>query len=131
MKKTQQGFTLIELMIVIAIIGILAAIALPAYSTYTNKAKFSEVVSVANGYKTSVSVCLQAQGAFANCGLGSNGVPATRSTGYVSGVTVNTTTGAIQVTSQNITSANPTYTLTPTDVTGTQWTPVCSDTTLC
>lgn len=131
MKKVQQGFTLIELMIVIAIIGILASIALPAYQQYTNKAKFTEVISVANGYKTAMSVCLQAEGAFANCGLGSGGVPATRTTGFVSGVTVNTTNGAIQVTSDNITTADPTYTITPTDVTASDWSAVCSDTALC
>jgi type IV pilus assembly protein PilA len=131
MKNTQQGFTLIELMIVIAIIGILASIALPAYQQYTNKAKFTEVISVANGYKTALSVCLQAEGAFARCGLGSNGVPASRTTGYVSGVTISTVNGAIQVTSDNITNADPTYTLTPTDVTATDWTEACSDDSLC
>jgi type IV pilus assembly protein PilA len=122
MKKTQQGFTLIELMIVIAIIGILAAIALPAYSDYTKKAKFSEVVSVANGYKTAVAVCLQSNGAFASCGLGSNGVPASRSTNLVSGVAYDTSNGRITVTSQTIDTTNPTYTLTPTSTTGTDWT---------
>ena len=54
MKKTQQGFTLIELMIVVAIIGILAAIAIPAYQDYTIRAKVSEVVGLSSSVKTSL-----------------------------------------------------------------------------
>ncbi|MFA9950232.1 pilin [Dentiradicibacter hellwigii] len=54
MKKIQQGFTLIELMIVVAIIGILAALALPAYQDYTGRAQFSESLTVAGGLKTDV-----------------------------------------------------------------------------
>lgn len=62
MKRVQQGFTLIELMIVVAIIGILAAVALPAYQDYTVRAKVSEVVLAASGPKTSIAEFYQSKG---------------------------------------------------------------------
>ncbi|MDA0281652.1 MAG: prepilin-type N-terminal cleavage/methylation domain-containing protein [Proteobacteria bacterium] len=59
MKKVQNGFTLIELMIVVAIIGILAAIALPAYQNYSNRAAFSELVLAVTPRKTAVELAIQ------------------------------------------------------------------------
>mgnify|MGYP001302515732 CR=1 FL=1 len=62
MKTIQKGFTLIELMIVIAIVGILAAIALPAYQNYTASAKFSEVIASVAPIKTAIEICVQKKG---------------------------------------------------------------------
>jgi type IV pilus assembly protein PilA len=120
-KKAQQGFTLIELMIVIAIIGILAAIALPAYQQYTQKAKFSEVVLAVSGPKSAVEVCGQVSATTANfgttCGTNaaSNGIiDAGANNSYVTSVVTtgpSATNVLITGTGANIGSSNDTFTL--------------------
>lgn len=98
--KKQSGFTLIELMIVVAIVAILAAIALPAYQTYTKKAKFSEVISATGAFKTAVEVCYQTTGAMTTCAAnGSGGIPsAAGASGYVTSVEVDNSVGDVAIT---------------------------------
>ena len=90
MNTAQKGFTLIELMIVIAIIGILAAIALPAYQDYTNRAKMSEVITFAASGKTAVSEYYQNVGELpaTNKEAGLDTVPTNISSTYVKSLTV-------------------------------------------
>ena len=124
--KNAKGFTLIELMIVVAIIGILAAVALPAYQNYTDKARYTEVVQAASAYKTALEVCAQVEGtlAAANCGSGKGGVPGTAgASGQVTSVTVGghkaaeVTVTVVPVAVGNITAAD-TYVLTGTLASG-------------
>jgi len=86
LKKVQQGFTLIELMIVVAIIGILAAIAIPAYQDYTIRAKVTEGIGLADAAKTAVSEAYQSADLPGVTALSKSWVPLASK--YVTGVTI-------------------------------------------
>jgi len=117
MKKFQQGFTLIELMIVVAIIGILAAIAIPAYQDYTIRAQVSEGVNLADGLKTPMADYYNDQGAWPANGTGGIATDISIIGKYVSKV-VTTTGGTITATygvDANSKIQGATITLTATD----------------
>ena len=105
-KRIQKGFTLIELMIVVAIVGILAAVALPAYNDYVGRSYVAEAASVAQGYKTAIAEYYAIEGDYPT---GANGAAVLTALnmasmdsstvgGAVSSVAVTTATGVITVT---------------------------------
>ncbi|MHC4192421.1 MAG: pilin [Planctomycetota bacterium] len=134
MNKVQQGFTLIELMIVVAIIGILAAIAIPAYQDYTVRAQVSEGLNLGSGAKTSVSEFFQDRGAWPvnNDQAGLDATPTNIKGKYVKSVTV--TAGGVVTVVFGIDAhatllATKTIVLTPADAGGSvTWT--CASATL-
>lgn len=106
--KKQSGFTLIELMIVVAIVAILAAIAMPAYKTYTAKARFSEVINAVNPVKAMVELCFLNAGDNTTdaCDLGASGEGwsfAAAANGYAIGhiATIDVTDGVITATADS------------------------------
>ena len=110
MKRTlQKGFTLIELMIVVAIIGILAAVALPAYQDYTVRAKVTEGLALAGSAKTAIAENAANAAAFAS------GWTSPAATTNVASIAIDATTGAITITYQSAIDGGATLTLTPVD----------------
>jgi type IV pilus assembly protein PilA len=120
-RSVQQGFTLIELMIVVAIIGILAAVALPAYQDYTKRAKLSEVILAASACRTTITEVYQTNSAASLPAGGSWGCESsTPSSKYVAKIETDGV-GAVRVTANNIDPTNidnKFVTLIPADSTG-------------
>jgi type IV pilus assembly protein PilA len=124
-RSMQKGFTLIELMIVVAIIGILAAVALPAYQDYTTRSKMSEVILLAAPAKLAVSETSSSLGGLKDVTVTNVGYEFPGKTKYVDKVSVAAETGVVTVKSL-VPDADGEIVLTPKDVGGGQLTWTCT-----
>jgi type IV pilus assembly protein PilA len=113
MKRVQQGFTLIELMIVVAIVGVLAAVALPAYQDYTKRAQMSEVLLAASTCRTTISEAVQSSSGSTLPAAGAWGCESSTSTSKFVGKIETANTGKISVTVQGISGVSGIVTLMP------------------
>lgn len=113
-KKAQAGFTLIELMIVVAIIGILAAIAIPQYNNYVSRTRASGAMAELASVKSAVSMCYQETGDFTQCDAGAFGIPTPQASGNIAaaGTVVD---GVVTVTTTATDGATPPVQLTIID----------------
>jgi type IV pilus assembly protein PilA len=123
----QKGFTLLELLMVIAVIGVLASIAVPRFLNASSKAKFTEVINAAGPYKTAVELCVINTGSATACNAGDQGIPAGYTGGTGKAASVGVVAGVVTVTGNTADFGNvaSTYTLTPVvvnGVSGVSWT---------